>query len=182
VSLAGVGAALLLAACNQAAAQAPRPSGSPAPPTPRRTLAAADAGGVCRLLDFDAVARTIGLRFDVAAAGGRAGTSTCVLRSSAAPLPELVLTVSPTAAGPATFRDTAPAGARAVKSLGRAGYRATEKAAKGRGPVAEVGWLGGDRRLLSLRLTLRAGTPRGTADKAGPRLAALARLVDFVRA
>jgi hypothetical protein len=181
VSLVGAGIALLLAACDQASATGPEAAIRSAP-APRPTVPAADAGGVCRLLDFDGIARTIGVRFDVAASGRQSGTETCLVRSSATALPDLVLTMSPTTADATVFRaEMSPKGARSVKSLGRAAYRASDKAAKGGGPVAEVGWLGTDRRLLTLRYTTPTGTARATADALSARLVVLARLVDFVR-
>jgi hypothetical protein len=90
--------------------------------------------------------------------------------------------VSPTTADPAVFRaEVAPKGAPTVKALGTAGYQATAKAAPGQGPVAEVGWLSGDKRLLVLRYTLPAGAPAVRAREASGRLAALARTIDFTR-
>jgi hypothetical protein len=181
VSLAGAGAALLLAACNQASAHNPT-AASPPSPVARPTVPAAEAGGACQLLDYDGIARTLGVRFDVAAAGRQAKTDTCLVRSSRADLPDLVLTVSPTTADGAVFRaEMAPDGAKAVKTLGTVAYRATVKAERGHGPVAEVGWLSGDRRLLTLRYTMPPGVPAASAESAGSGLVALARTVDFVR-
>jgi hypothetical protein len=181
VSLAAAGAALMLSACDYASANSPT-AAVPRSPGPRPTVPAAEAGGACRLLDYDVIGRTLGVRFDVAAAGRQARTDTCLARSSGADLPDLVLTVSPTTAGAAVFRaEMAPDGAEAVKALGTAAYRNTAGAGRGHGPVAEVGWLSGDRRLLTLRYTTPPGESAASAKRVSVRLVALARTIDFVR-
>jgi hypothetical protein len=184
LSLLGAGLAALLAGCDQAAAHGPEqvPVATSAP-RPRPTIPAADAGGACLLLDYDAIARTLGVRFDVAASARQSRTYTCVARSSEADLPDLVLTVSPTTADAAVFREAmAPDGAAAVKGLGRAGYRGAVEATRGQGPAAEVGWLSGDKRLLTLRLELPPGTPTATARSHLGGLTTLARGIDAARA
>ena len=179
--LLGAGVVLLLGACTQASATGPtivQPVGVPevvAPP-------AAAAGGACQLLNYDVLAEALETRFDVAAATNQGKTYTCVVRSSEVSLPDLVLTVSPTTADEAVFRsELEPDGAQSVKSLGKAAYRATAKAAKGRGPTAEVCWLSADKRMLSLRLTLPVGTPKSAATPLATGLVAVAKQIDAVR-
>lgn len=185
LSLLGVSAVLLLGACDQAAATGSAAGGSAgATPSPvvHQPPPAAEAGGACRLIDYDVIDEALGVRFDVAASGKQGKTITCVVRSSEKSLPDLVFTVSPTTADTALFgSEVVPDGARTVKSLGKAAYRSTAKAAKGRGPAVEVGWLAKDKKLVTLRFTTAAGTPSIAAGWRGDGLVTLAKKIEQAR-
>jgi hypothetical protein len=158
---------VLLAAggCTRAAAD------PPTPPAPVATQwPASVAGGACQLLDYDAIADALGVRFDVAAASRQGQTYTCVVQNSKASRPDLMLAVTETPADPAIFRSTmVPKGAQAQTGLGKAAYRARVA-----GDGVEVGWLSGDKRLITLRYTAAPGG-KAVAIEA---LVALAKEVD----
>lgn len=183
LSIVGAGVALLLGACTSPSAQGAKIVTPTLSPTPRPTIPAADAGGACAVLDFDRITAALGVRFDVAAAGRQGKTDTCVVRSSEANLPDLVLTISPTTADASVFRsEMAPAKAKTVKALGRAAYRGTVAAGKRLGPVAEVGWLSKDKRMLTLRYTFPVGASAASADRLSTRLVSLAKTIESTRA
>lgn len=165
-------AGALLPSCSGADAGGPvtaQPSAAP-------VAAAAAAGGACQLLDYARIEQRLGLAFTVAGAAGRDRTSTCVLRPGEAALPELTLSVTPTAADVSVFKDTMrPAGAKAVAGLGRIAYCATKPATSGRGPSIEVGWLTGNARMLLLKVTLDSA---GDAEELAPKLVVLAKELD----
>lgn len=174
----GFGAGLLLVACagcgDEASATAP-----PAPVPVVATLPAASAGGACELLDYGAIEEVLGTRFDVAAASAHKDTATCVVQANGAPRPDLMLSVTETAADAATFAsEVTPDGAKSVKGLGKAAYRATRAAAGKSGPGAEVGWLTADKRLITLRYTCASGEPKATAEELSVKLVELAKAVD----
>ncbi|WP_281906289.1 hypothetical protein [Phytohabitans aurantiacus] len=173
------GAGLLLLAAgagcgDEAGAKAP-----PAPAPVVATLPAASAGGVCGLLDYEAIEGALGTRFDVAAASTHKDTATCMVQANGAPRPDLMLSVTETAADAATFTsEVAPDGAKSVKGLGKAAYR-TARAASGKaGPTAEVGWLTADKRLITLRYTCVSDEPKATAEELSVKLVELAKAVD----
>jgi len=147
----------------------------PAPKVVR--LPASAAGGACQLLDYPVIAQVIGTQFDVSAASRHGRTDTCVLRAEAAARPELALSVTPTTADADIFADeVVPSGGKSVKGLGKAAYRST--VAGNSGIVVEIGWLTGDKRLVSLRYTFPAGQDRAAADAATTKLVALAKKID----
>ncbi len=155
-------------------------TGQPRLPMPEVVrLPAASAGGSCLLLDYPVIEEITSVRFEVAAASRNNATNTCVVRAEAAEHPELVLSVSPTTADASVFADElVPKGGKTVKGLGKAAYQVTAAPAKGVGAVAEVGWLTGDGRLVSLRYTFPAGQDRTAADAFSTRLVALAKKID----
>ncbi|MBV1848510.1 hypothetical protein [Catellatospora tritici] len=164
-----IGATLLAGCSGPAEAE---PDATPSVPV-RATVA---AGGACRLLDHDRITRSLGLDLTVAGSAKQGKTNTCVARQADTPLPELSLSVTPTTADVAVFKDTIPPdGASTVTELGRAAYQAVRPAASGRGPYVEIGWLAGNARLMLLKVTL----PKG-GDSAGlaPKLVDLAREID----
>ena len=165
----------MLSGCTGPAAGAPR--GALAAPSPTREPAES-AGGACLLLSYDEVAGALGVDFGISAASSNGDTYTCVLRQLDNPLPDVALSVSPTLADTAVFTaSVAPKGSATVTDLGKAGYsRALPASATGAGPGAEVGWLSGDQRLMTLRYRTPPGTP--TADTLVPKLVALARAID----
>ncbi|NUT31913.1 MAG: hypothetical protein HOV79_02455 [Hamadaea sp.] len=149
------------------------PTPTPAPPPVRP---AALAGGACRHIEFDKVSAALGARYTIAAAAKTDKTNTCVVRTEESPIPEVVLSVTPTKADSGVFKDIVkPKGSTAVGGLGKMAYQLITPAKGTSGPVVEVGWLTGDARLLFLRLTLPPGQ-----DAAGvaPKLVSLAKEID----
>lgn len=160
---------LLLSGC---AAEQPGP---PSPPIDFDRGAAA-AGGACHLLDYEQLQRVLGLTFTMAASSIREATSSCVYRDEQQNLPELSLSVSPTAADVAVFRAAVqPAGATAVPGLGKVGFQSARNADASRPASVEVGWLAGNARLLLLKLSVPAGV--GPTDFAS-KVVELAKEVD----
>ncbi|MEU7821865.1 hypothetical protein [Catellatospora sp. NPDC049133] len=164
----------LLAGCSGAGASAHEPPAeqaprvvSPSPPTPT---------GACLLLDSARIEQRLGVRMAIAGAANHQKTNSCVARPTEAALPELSLSVSPTKADVAVFKDAMlPDGAKAVSALGKVAYSQLKPAAKGRGPYAEVGWLAGNARLLVLKVTLPEG---GDAAALLPAVVELAKDID----
>jgi hypothetical protein len=165
------------AGCAGEAAPAAQPRPAPLRPT---SLPAATAGGACRLLDYAVLDKTLGARFDVAAASRDGETRTCVVQAEKADLPDLLLAVSPTKADAAVFRtDVVPKGGKAVKGLGAAAYQLVA-AVRGAGPAAEVGWLSRNGRIMTMRFTFAPGKSTRSATAMVPRLVTLAKQLDAV--
>ena len=163
---------LLLAGCGAEASADTPPSSAPVVPE----IPAAAAGGVCQLLDYVLIERTIGVKFDVAAAQKVDKTYTCAVQSMGAPRPDLVLSVTVTQADAEVFKEELiPEGGAAVTGLGKAAYRQVRGAGGTAGPGVEVGWLTADARLVVLRFTFQAGQPKSAADALAPKLVALAK-------
>ncbi|MEV4413909.1 hypothetical protein [Catellatospora sp. NPDC049609] len=160
----------LLAGCSGAGAQAhqePPVVSSPSPPA---------LTGACLLLDFPRIEQHLGTGLSISGAATHQKTHTCVARSTTADLPELSLSVTPTKADVAVFREAMlPDGAKAVTGLGKVAYQQTRPAAKGRGPYVEVGWLAGNARLLLLKVTMPVG---GDAAALAPEVVELAKEID----
>jgi hypothetical protein len=176
----GAGLMVSVAALGGCAAEI----GGPPPVLPPVTvpqLPAAVAGGACELLDYPTIEQQLGVRFDVAAASRVGDTYTCVVQAQGATRPDLVLAVSEkTPADASVFTDDlTPEGAKTVKGLGKAAYRVTLAARKGGGAAVEVGWLTGDKRLITLRYTLAEGKGEPEADKLASRVVALAKTLDL---
>jgi hypothetical protein len=168
----------LLALAGCARETAPAPVATPRAAPVAIDLPAASAGGACQLLEFAAIERALGARFDTAAADERDGTRSCVLRARGAAHPELTLSVSESRIDPAGFRaDVAPKGATSVRGLGSAAYRHVRPAGAGQGPVAEVGWLGVGGRLATLRYALAPDAPAAAAEESTNGLVTLAGTV-----
>ncbi|KAB1914581.1 hypothetical protein [Micromonospora sp. AMSO31t] len=168
-------AVLLTAGCAKEATRVAVPAAGPK----AVEVSAASSGGACRLLDFAVIAKHTGGTFDVAAAMDKGDTHTCVVRAEQAVLPELTLTVTDTSIDTSTFTlDVLPRGAKKVTKLGKIAYRHTLPKTAKNGPVAEVGWLAGEGRLVTLRWTTPRGTATAEADKAAGKLVNLARVVD----
>lgn len=173
-----VGTALLgvLTGCTSAAAGAPRAAASSADPVRQP---AEYAGGACQLMNFDLVKASIGVDFDIAGAGNVEDSYTCVLQKVAAPLPDLTLAVTPTAADTVVFHDkVVPKGATVLSDLGKLGYSRTVGPSGGAGPAAEVGWLSGNGRLMVLRYRSPSGTASTDVTAVVPKLVDLAKKVD----
>ena len=158
------------------------PAGAATPGATRPPAAA--AGGVCRLLTFETVGRTVGTVFDVAASSGAPGTSqTCVLQKVGSSAPDLVLTVTP-APGltAAVFGESyVPAGGTALTGLGLEGYRLVTRTGTAGGPRVEVGWLSASGRVLGLAYTLATDEDPSLTGQVVERLVVLGRGVDAAR-
>jgi hypothetical protein len=134
------------------------------------------AGGACRLIEFDKLEKILGQHYTIAASAKKDTTNTCVVRTEAAPVPEVVLSVTPSKADTAVFNDIVkPKGSTAVAGVGKVAYQLVTPGKAGNGPLLEIGWLTGDARLLFLRWTLAAGSDPAAA---GPKLVALAKELD----
>lgn len=169
-------AAVLVAGCSRAGAH-PKAAAA-AEPTRSRPPAGA-AGGACQLLDYDLVARILGVTFDVAAASQNASTFSCVLQARGASYPDLVLTVTPTKVNQKAFRTAVmPKGATAVADLGKVGYSAPAPPLGAAGPGVEVGWLSVNGRLIVLRYRLPSGAAPEMVAALTPKLVLLAMEVD----
>jgi hypothetical protein len=169
----GVGFALTLSGCSSDASSGP----PDLPPVQVVHPPAASAGGACILWDYNGIEQQLGVRFDVAAAGQVDDTSTCVLQTEGATLPDLVLSVvEQTPADAALYTaELVPASATKVKKLGLAGYRLVSPASGEHGPVVEVGWLTADKQLMTLRFTFGADAGPADAAEMATKVTALAQ-------
>jgi hypothetical protein len=159
----------LLAGCSGGGASAHEPPVvvSPSPPA---------ATGACLLLDFGRIEQRLHQRMTVAGAANHEKTSTCVARPTETALPELSVSVTPSKADVAVFKDAMlPDGAKSVTALGKVAYSQLKPAAKGRGPYVEIGWLAGNARLLVLKVVLPEG---GDAAALLPDVVELAKDID----
>ena len=180
VSLATGCVLVALTGCGTAAANAgPTPSHGTPPPT-RSVAPAGDAGGACQLLEYQDIQETLGVQFSVAAASQVDNTFTCVTQATGRTLPDLTLSVTPTAADETVFKSTVqPAGSTPLAGVGKVAYEAPIAASPTAGPGVDIGWLAGNGQLIDLRLRLALkATPQDVAD-AGPRLVALAKRIDL---
>jgi hypothetical protein len=170
LAMAGCGPELPVPASESASASA-----SVATPVAKAPPAAL-AGGACQLIEFEMLEKVLGDHYTVAASAKKDKTNTCVVRTEPAVVPEVALSVTPTKADVAVFKDVVkPKGAKTVEGLGRIGYQVVLPPRPGAGPTLEVGWLAGDARLLFLHLTLPSG---GASASAAPKLVALAKELD----
>lgn len=165
------------------AAPSPSATGAPTaaprtPPADWPTRRASVVGGACHLLDYPTLYEHLGLVFDVAAARSRDDAHACVVRATAAPLPDLALTVVPTSTDAEGFElDLMPEEAEEVERLGRIAYLVEREPEGDRGPGLEIGWLSADDRVLTLALTLPPDTDEDPAAYA-EGLLEVARTVD----
>lgn len=145
---------------------------------PRRYPAAA-AGGACLLLNWDAIAGEIGVRFDVAGASRKDDTYSCVVTQGDADYPDLALSVTPTKADEVIFAASiSPSGSTTVKGLGKVAYVVRSNPGGGHGPRWEVGWLSDNQRLMVLRFTFVKGAPDADVDAFKAKIISLAKLID----
>lgn len=132
---------------------------SPAASLSRVVAPAADAGGLCRSLDYGVVHDTTGLDFDVAAPSQSSGTQACALQSVSAELPTLTYSSVDAQVKPSDFgSDFQPDGANKVDGLGQAAYSKVSNGSNGSGPAVEVGWSSGQK-----VFTLALLTPNNTS-------------------
>lgn len=148
--------------------------------SPRRLPPADAAGGVCRRLSFDTVARLTGIRFDIAGASGSPGqTQTCALQPLRGTVPELVFSSIPVADDltPADYAaGYVPDAATQLDGIGQAGYSRIRTDVSGAGPRVEISWLGTGRVYL-LSVTTPRSTSRDAAALLVPKLTALGRQI-----
>ena len=146
---------------------------------------AATEGRACQAIEFDAVERVLGVRFDTAGGARHDETYTCVLGQAGHPFPDLTLAMSATDADELIFRASlTPSGSTPVPDLGRIAYQVelpATTAADGSpsGPRLEVGWLSVGRKLLFLRYT---SAPGETVADVAPKLIALAHKIEAILA
>ncbi|WP_213450942.1 hypothetical protein [Rhizomonospora bruguierae] len=178
--LGAIVALTLLTACGPVTARGDAAAAATPSPTPTRTVAPASAaGGACYLLDFADIAAALDVQFEVAAASKQQKTSACVAQRTGASRPDLVVTATPTSADGTVFAaQVKPKGAATVKGLGAAAYQRTLPPKGGAGPAAEVGWLTGDGRLLTLCFTYPPDAEKDAAATILPGLVALAKRID----
>jgi hypothetical protein len=158
--------ALSLTGCDRGAAADPGLSQWPA----------GAAGQVCQLLEYDAVATKLGVRFDTAGGGEKDGTATCALTQAGHEYPYLTLAMTPTKADEVIFVATVePSGSSRVKGLGLIAYRLNVAATGKAGPAIEIGWLSPRERLMILRYAFAPGADRDTLNLFYPKLLALAK-------
>ncbi|GAA3457300.1 hypothetical protein [Dactylosporangium matsuzakiense] len=163
--------AMLVAACDDAGAS---------PSTPPSTAPAAAAGGACQLLDFATVNAKLGLQLAVAAGASMDNSFTCVLEPPSGGYPDLVLAITTTTIAADVFTTTIqPSGAQAVPGLGAVAYQLQTPPADKSGPGVQIGWLAGNKRIITLSLHLPAGTADDKAAASGPKMVELAKLIDL---
>jgi hypothetical protein len=137
----------------------------------------ADVGGACQLLDYGTIRQTLGFDFDLGAAAEQGTTYTCAVQARRASLPDLVLAVTAATVDENVYKATVqPQGATPVAGVGKVAYSIAVPAHAKAGPGAEVGWLTGDSRLITLRVRL----PVSAAPQVDlvPKLVELAKIVD----
>lgn len=141
---------------------------------------AASAGGACILWDYAFIEQKIGVAFTVAASDTVDDTSTCVVRTEAAEVPYLMLTVVATTTADAELftDDLMPAKATRLKGLGQAGYRLVRKATGSAGPTVEIGWLSEADQLQSLKFTFARNPKTDAVERMSTRLVDLAKAMD----
>ena len=138
----------------------------------------ADAGGACQLLDYPTIKQTLGFDFDLGAAAEHGTTYTCAVQARGASLPDLVLAVSAATVDETAYKATVqPKGATPLTGVGKVAYSVAVPADPKAGPGAEVGWLTGDGRLITLRVRLPA--PAMPQADLTAKLVALAKIVDL---
>lgn len=140
---------------------------------------AASAGGTCILWDYALLERELGVAFTVAASDQVDNTFTCVVQTEDGDAPYLSLSVvESTKADATTFSELAPAKAKKIKGLGKAGYRLTGKPTKGYGPSVEIGWLSEAKQVQTLRFTFAEGAPDDAVADMTTRLTRLAKALN----
>ncbi|GGL14207.1 hypothetical protein [Mangrovihabitans endophyticus] len=169
-----IGLVLALAGCTEheaATASAPAPSPVQEP--------AASAGGICILWDYDFIADTIGVRFDVAAARSADDTATCVVGTQGGTWPYLALAVAQNKSVDADlFADGAPKGSSKLKGLGQTGYRVVGTATDGHGPTIEISWLSEAKQLQTLKFVFAPGAKSDDVSAMSDSLLDLAKAMD----
>ena len=143
---------------------------------------AAEAGGICELLDFATLSEATGDNFSVASAGGEGEVTSCVIMTTKGSFPDITLTKAKTATDADTYRSEIPPGdAEDVDDLGNAAYSALREEIDGSGPIVEIGWLT-DGHMYSLRYTSAEGTEEDLVRGAVDPLVAVARAADRLSA
>lgn len=143
---------------------------------------AAEAGGVCVLLDFTTLSDATGESFKVARAGGEGEVTSCVVMTTTGSFPDITFTKAKTAADTDTYRmEIPPEHADEVDDLGKAAYSALRKEIDGSGPIVEIGWLT-DGHMYSLRYTSAEGSEKDVVRESIDPLVEVARAADELAA
>ncbi|HIW62466.1 MAG TPA: hypothetical protein H9881_08425 [Candidatus Stackebrandtia excrementipullorum] len=143
---------------------------------------AAEAGGICELLDFGPLSDATGDGFSIARAGGEGEVTSCVVMTLTGSFPDVTLTKARTATDVDTYRaEIPPEKADDVDDLGKAAYSALRKAIDGSGPIVEIGWLT-DGHMYSLRYTSAEGSEKETVRETVDALVEIARTADELAA
>jgi hypothetical protein len=137
------------------------------------------AGRACQFLNYDTVAATLGVRFDIAGGASKDEIYTCALTRTDTEFPDLTLAVTETEADEVIFTATMiPSGGTRVADLGRIAYRVGFPAARGGGPGIEVGWLSTYGRLMIIRYTFPAGATSAQVNELTPKVITLAKRIE----
>ncbi|HEY7222931.1 MAG TPA: hypothetical protein VH561_04845 [Micromonosporaceae bacterium] len=155
-------------------------------PPPQEDPFASAEGRACQAVEYDAVANALGVRFDTAAAAKVDETYSCALGIDHQDFPDLVVTLSPTAADPVIYRATSiPSGFTALKQLGREAYRLdlprgtySGRDASPSGPAVQLGWLSAAPQMMTLRYTFPADATDADVAALTPRLVAFAKAIE----
>ncbi len=157
-------------------------SSNSAPKTPSPSLGkvvppAADAGGLCKSLDYQTIHDTVGLDFDVAAPSQSNGTQACAVQSTSSELPSLTLSAITTQVSAKDFTDTfQPQDGKKLDGVGEAAYSKINGAGNGAGPSIEIGWSTG-KQIYTLALLTKQGTSDGDANGYIAKLAELGKKI-----
>ena len=140
---------------------------------------AAAAGRLCPLLDFDAVERILGVRFDTAAGGQKDETVTCAVTQSGHDYPFLTVAAAGTNADTLIFEAiVVPSGATGLIGVGVIAYELMLPPVSGSGPGVEIGWLSKSHRLIVLRYVFPPNTPDSDVAAFVPKLVAFGNVTD----
>lgn len=171
--------ALSAAGCSSSDGAAGADSRTTAAHRPAPLAPAAEAGGVCELLEYGRVKTALGVEFAVAASAQRGETRTCVIQPRDINFPDLALSITATGANDKAFTaGLLPASGTKVTGLGKAAYSMPIPAAGAAGPGTELAWLSSDKRLMVIRYRLAVPATPADAAASVPKLIALANSID----
>lgn len=149
------------------------------PPVPVVTQPAASAGGACILWDYAFIKQNLGVLFNIAASSQVDSTSTCVVQTTEADYPDLMLSVvESTKADASVFGDLKPKKATTLKGLGKSAYRLSEASTSDHGPSVEIAWLSEASQLQTLKFTFAKNPSTADVTAMNNNLLALAKAMD----